>query len=182
MVQHNERGDNDSSVDRPDSGQDLPVKQTSNDAVERQQPTGSGGTQRQPQATTTKASIPKRSAFLRAVGLDAINGLWTGLRSSAVLPEPRKQVFQQSLWIAIERCGIHLLPCAASIIIIFFNLKGYFIGFELAGIPNRTTSDLALLQIAAKIQELLIVASVAAVLFQKLRDDLTKGRGVPFGL
>jgi hypothetical protein len=41
---------------------------------------------------------------------------------------------------------------------------------------------MALLQIAAKTQKLLIVASLTTVVVHRLRHDLIDGEGVPFGL
>lgn len=130
-------------------------------------------------ASSEAPSAPRRSNFLRAIGLDVWNTFWG--RFSSKTTEPKKQLVQASLLVALQRSAIHLLPSCISIIIICLSLRGYFIGYELAGISGRTTQDLAALQIAAKIQEFLILASLAAVIFHKIRYDLTH-RGVPFGL
>lgn len=42
--------------------------------------------------------------------------------------------------------------------------------------------NIALLQIGAKIQELLIVASLTTIIFQLTRDELLFGDGIPLGL
>jgi hypothetical protein len=122
------------------------------------------------------------SAFLRSVGLDALNVLKSKVLGSDTDLEPKKYVKTKSLSIALQRCAVHLLPCAISILVATINLQGYFIGFELAGESGKTSQYIALLQIAAKAQELLIVASLATVVVHKLRHDLIDGEGVPFGL
>jgi hypothetical protein len=77
---------------------------------------------------------------------------------------------------------VHLLPSTASMVVIALNLKGFFIGFELAGLPGHNAISIAALQVAAKLQEFLIVASVATVLFHKLRHDMLREHGIPLGL
>jgi hypothetical protein len=77
---------------------------------------------------------------------------------------------------------VHLAPCIFSVIIISLNIKGYFIGAELAGAAGQTSQALAALQIAAKVQELLMVASLTAIVVHRVRHDLITGKGVPFGL
>ncbi|KAK7177764.1 hypothetical protein PSPO01_16185 [Paraphaeosphaeria sporulosa] len=121
-----------------------------------------------------------RSAFLHSVGLGIGNNWINWILGNR--DEPRKPIVEASLWTAIARCGVHLLPCAVSIIIISINLRGYFIGFELAGVPGQTEVNMAMLQVAAKIQELLVVASLATIVAHKVRYDLISGNGVPFGL
>ncbi|OCK79240.1 hypothetical protein K432DRAFT_383222 [Lepidopterella palustris CBS 459.81] len=114
--------------------------------------------------------------LLRSTGLAAVLRRWHHS------PEPKKYVVRTSFWIALQRCMVHLLPSAASIVVITLNLKGFFIGFELAGIPGHDAMSIAALQVTAKLQEFLIVASVASVLFHRLRHDMLRGRGMPFGL
>lgn len=96
--------------------------------------------------------------------------------------EPKKLIYTTSLHITLQRCAVHLLPCTFSIFLVVINLQGYFIGFELAGEPGKTSQYMALLQITAKIQELLVVASLTTVVVHRLRYDLIDGEGVPFGL
>jgi uncharacterized membrane protein len=52
----------------------------------------------------------------------------------------------------------------------------------MAGEPGRTSQNIAILQVLAKIQELLMVASLATVLLERLRHDMIRGPGVPYGL
>ncbi|KAL8727297.1 MAG: hypothetical protein Q9181_005761 [Wetmoreana brouardii] len=57
-----------------------------------------------------------------------------------------------------------------------------FIGIDFSSLIRSQTINLALLQTAAKLQELLIVASLATVTFQLLRHELIHGDGLPLGL
>ncbi len=120
--------------------------------------------------------------FLRAVGLGTLNAVFNQRNSAFSIAEPRKRIVTQSFWVALQRCMVHLLPCTASIVIIALNLRGFFIGFELAGIPGHDAISMAALQVTAKLQELLIIASIGSVLYHRIRYDLLHWRGVPFGL
>ena len=74
------------------------------------------------------------------------------------------------------------MPVLISIAIIALNLKKYFIGIDFRGAIYNDNADIALLQIAAKVQELLIVASLATILFHLTRDELLYGEGLPLGM
>lgn len=119
---------------------------------------------------------PFRSLF-RAAGLGA-----PIYHIAGKTPEPKKPVFTVSRLTALLRCTVHLLPSIVSITIIGLNCAGFFIGFQLAGIPDHDQIDMAALQVAAKLQELFVVASAATLVYHQLRHDLLHGQGVPFGL
>jgi hypothetical protein len=125
---------------------------------------------------------PALSAFLRSVGLGTLDVLKNRLLGYDTRVEPKKLIQTTSLLITLQRCAVHLLPCTFSIFLVTINLKGYFIGFELAGQSGKTSQYMALLQIAAKVQELLIVASLATIVVHRVRHDLIDGEGVSFGL
>lgn len=137
---------------------------------------------RQARSRQQPSSQPVLSAFLRSVGLGALDVLKNRLLGYNTRVEPKKLIQTTSLRITLQRCAVHLLPCTFSIFLVTINLQGYFIGFELAGQPGKTSQYMALLQIAAKVQELLIVASLSTVVVHRLRHDLIDGEGVPFGL
>ncbi|KAF2430092.1 hypothetical protein EJ08DRAFT_649888 [Tothia fuscella] len=122
--------------------------------------------------------------LLRSIGLGILSSIARRRRRATKdsISEPKKYIKSSSFWVALQRCMVHLLPSAASITIIALNLKGFFIGFELAGIPGHDAESNAALQVTAKLQELLIVASVATVVFHKLREDMLRKKGLPFGL
>ncbi|RSL74071.1 hypothetical protein CEP51_011664 [Fusarium floridanum] len=87
-----------------------------------------------------------------------------------------------SFWLALARCTIHIIPALVSIGLVILNCRGYFIGNELEGPMNQDDMKLGLLQVAAKVQELLIVASVGSVIFHIIRSELVFGEGIPLGL
>ena len=65
---------------------------------------------------------------------------------------------------------------------LYINIKGCWIGAQMAGMHDRCSISIALLQLVAKMQELLIVASLATALFDILRFELLYGCGLPLGL
>ena len=119
--------------------------------------------------------------LLRAVGLELINVL-ARTRSRLYATEPKKKIIYKSRWTALVRCAVHILPTFFSIALITLNLKHYYIGRALMGVITNDSINFALLQVAAKVQELLITASLATVIFQIIRNELMYGDGVPLGL
>ncbi|KAH6951456.1 hypothetical protein DER45DRAFT_648343 [Fusarium avenaceum] len=119
-------------------------------------------------------SVRKCTTLLRAVGL----GIITLTRG----PEEPTRLFTVSRKVALARCGVHILPSAVSIILITINLLGYFIGDELQGFQDGDSIKLGILQVCAKVQELLVVSSLSAVIFHVLRSELVFGPGLPLGL
>ncbi|KAL8840142.1 MAG: hypothetical protein Q9176_003990, partial [Flavoplaca citrina] len=124
--------------------------------------------------------------IFRSVGLDLYNVL---LRSKIhrTPAEPKKAVIERSRWLALSRCTVHIIPALFSIALVALNLKGYYIGPSLEGLIVDDVTNLALLQVAAKVQELLITASTGAILFDILRnelmyDQLWQAGGSPFYL
>ncbi|KAI5457074.1 hypothetical protein BGZ63DRAFT_417405 [Mariannaea sp. PMI_226] len=119
--------------------------------------------------------LQRFSTLCRSIGL----GILTFVRDRE---EPPKVVVTRSRKLALARSAIHLLPALVSIALITINVSGYFIGSELQGKQNQDSLKLGLLQVAAKTQELLIVSSLATVIFHVLRAELMFGDGVPLGL
>ena len=120
--------------------------------------------------------------ILRTLGLDIISFLAHKLHFNHY--EQAKVAISDSAWVAIGRCSIHILPLAVSIFLIALNLKGRYIGQHLPGSESDHGDSVALafIQVAAKIQELLAVASIAVVIFQTTNDALTDEHGLPLGL
>lgn len=118
--------------------------------------------------------IPFRVLF-RAVGL----GILVWLRGR---PEPRKVLFTKSRRLALARCAVHILPVLVSMVVIGNNMGQYFIGKELKGAINQDSLKIAWIQVAAKIQELLMIASMTVIILHDLRWQLVFGEGVPLGL
>ena len=119
---------------------------------------------------------------LRTVGLDIVSFFARRLRLN--YSEQAKIAISDSVWVALSRCSIHLLPVAVSIYLITLNLKGYYIGQHLPWSQNDYGDSVALafIQIAAKIQELLVIASIAVVILHTAIDALTNEHGLPLGL
>ena len=96
--------------------------------------------------------------------------------------EEKKVILSTSRWTALSRCGVHILPILVSAAIISLNVKEVFIGIDFHSVIASETINIAFLQTAAKLQELLMVASLATIVFQLIRDELLYGDGVPLGL
>jgi hypothetical protein len=113
---------------------------------------------------------------VHALGFEMINSLlrnWNG-------PESPKSAMRKSFWIALSRSSIHFPPMLSLTAIIFVNYWTLYIGPGFAhGVDDNVY--LALFQVAAKVQELLCVASMSAIVLQALRHELL-GEGVPIGL
>ena len=81
-----------------------------------------------------------------------------------------------------SRCGVHILPILVSIVTIVINIRQVYIGIDFKSLVTSETINIAFLQTAAKLQELLIIASLTTIIFQLLRDELLYGDGIPLGL
>lgn len=79
------------------------------------------------------------------------------------------------------RCAIHVVPAAAACALVILNCKQYYIGGELEGPQGEDTEKLAALQFAAKLHELLLLASLGTIIFTYLRRELVFGAGIRFG-
>ncbi|KAI1109363.1 hypothetical protein F5Y14DRAFT_29927 [Nemania sp. NC0429] len=119
--------------------------------------------------------FPQRfKILLRSLGL--------GLVTLVKQEEPRKILVYRSRLLTLAHCAVHIFPAAASFVLIGLNFQGRFIGEELQG-THFTTDDVKLgsIQVAAKLHELLIVASLSTIIFHVLRLNLIYGHGVPLG-
>ena len=97
------------------------------------------------------------------------------------IPEPKKIAIRKDRRMAMLAGSIHFIPVAATIIICYLNLAGYYIGSELTGISNQDNQKFIGLQFAAKLHELMINASLTAVIFSFIRYQLAIAGGLPFG-
>lgn len=82
-------------------------------------------------------------------------------------------MISRSRWIALSRSLGHILPASGLAVLIWLNYRTYYLG------PSFFLQSL--LFIAAKIEELLCLASLTAIFLQTLRHELL-GDGVPLGL
>ena len=75
---------------------------------------------------------------------------------------------------ALLRALIHLVPVSVALCEIVLNWNTYYIG--------TTPYSQATYQLLAKIHEIMMQASIAAVVFCCIRSELALGSGIPFGL
>ena len=120
--------------------------------------------------------------FFRNTGLGVLNDLNRRLRGRRRRSEQKKVIISTSRWTALSRCGVHILPVLVSIAIVSINIRQVYIGIDFKSLVNSDTINIAFLQTAAKLQDLLIIASLATIVFQLLRDELLYGDGIPLGL
>lgn len=119
--------------------------------------------------------------FLRSVGLNVLNMAYAHFTHNPL--SKAQKVFIRARRIALQRCMVHLLPCSVSITLIALNWCGFFVGGSIAA-AGKSQSDLnlALLQVAAKLQELLMIASIGTFIFHLIQLELLRNDGVSFGL
>jgi hypothetical protein len=113
-------------------------------------------------------------AFLRAIGLEILITHF-GQR------EEIKVILRDGVYYALSRCAVHLLPMTVLAGLVWINYSTLYIGPTFVMDPKMDTIFLAGIQLAAKIQELLCVASLTTVVLQALRTELL-GEGIPLGL
>jgi hypothetical protein len=84
--------------------------------------------------------------------------------------------------LAVARCTIHIIPSVVSIFLITIQIRGRFIGSDLQGPLGSDETKSGFIQMAAKIQELLIISSIGSIIFHAVRSELVFGDGLPVGL
>ncbi|MCJ1389676.1 hypothetical protein MMC18_002533 [Xylographa bjoerkii] len=119
----------------------------------------------------------KRNYLLRSVGLE----LPTLVRSGSPASEIPKSVFRTSLKAALSNSAIHILPILASITVVTLNLKTIYVGRTLTGQIESAAINIAMLQVTAKLVELLIIASLTNIVVYTIRMEMVLGDGVPLG-
>ena len=120
----------------------------------------------------------RRNNFIRSIGLELLTLIGFG-HSVRELPKP---VIETAIGTVLSRSVVHVLPILASITIITINLKNVFLGRTLTGSILNPAINIAFLQVAAKIQELLIIASLTTIVVHTIREQLLFRDGVPFGI
>lgn len=92
--------------------------------------------------------------------------------------EPKKIAMDGRLWVAILYCMPHAIPFTITIIILYLNVREVY--WQDLGFPHQT-SILQAFQYAAKAHEVMIAASLTAVVVHRIQHDLSCSKGVPFG-
>lgn len=90
-------------------------------------------------------------------------------------------VLRKSFGIALSHCTIHLLPTAVLAGLIYMNYSILYLGPSFTVDSLSDPIILAVIQVAAKIVELLCVASLTSIVLQAWRSELLAD-GVPLGL
>ncbi|KAI4252292.1 MAG: hypothetical protein L6R42_008019, partial [Xanthoria sp. 1 TBL-2021] len=119
-------------------------------------------------------------SFSRALGLGLFYGTWQQFVGTSEAYETRKVAIRQDRVVAALAGAIHVLPAGIAISIAILNSVGYYIGEELAGTQGKDDEKLAGLQLAAKLHELTMQASLAAMLLQYVRHEVALQNGLPF--
>src|ERR1700712_4723790 len=68
-------------------------------------------------------------------------------------PEKPKAALQQSVWVALSRCLIHIVPVTASGFLLWINYHHYYIGSGFSYQQEKDNVYLALYQVASKLEE-----------------------------
>lgn len=82
---------------------------------------------------------------------------------------------------AVVGCAVHAPPITVALLLCYLNATQFYIGGELSGVNGQDSQKLAGLIFAAKIHELLFLASLGSIIFTYIRWEVTVGDGLPFG-
>ncbi|KAL9576638.1 MAG: hypothetical protein Q9212_006935 [Teloschistes hypoglaucus] len=144
--------------------------------------------------TTTKSFLAASNRKFKACKRRIANAWGKSLRANksffvhlwrGEVDEKPKVVRRQGFWAATKRCWPHFLTLAATGVLAWLNIAGFFVGNDFQGCatPNCQTLDRLGLQIAAKIMEVLVVASLGVIFVDVLqRELLSEPNGLPLGL
>lgn len=122
------------------------------------------------------------TSTLRALGLQVLSqSRFLSPRNRKHEAELPKPVVRTSLSTSLALATVHILPVMVSITVIGLNLGHLWLGITLPGSLTDNSLMSAIFQVFAKIQELLMVASLTAVVYHVILHHLIAGDGVPFG-
>lgn len=107
-----------------------------------------------------------------SLGLETFYLIVQEIRGRHSPVEREKKVIHRGLGPACYSALLHVLPVGASVTLVVFNWRGYYIGGELSGAIGMHSLKLLGLQFAAKMLELLAMASLTTILFAFLRNRL----------
>ena len=117
-----------------------------------------------------------QTTFLRAFGLQLFGRILRSIRHpmGKGLHEKTKIAISQNRSTALLRALIHLVPVGVAMYEIILNWNTYYVG--------STSYSQAFYQTLAKAHEIMIQASIAAIVLTCIRKELAVGEGIPFGL
>ncbi|KAF3016510.1 hypothetical protein E8E14_011095 [Neopestalotiopsis sp. 37M] len=108
-----------------------------------------------------------------------------GLKFLAVTrhdPEEPKVLIIRSYRTILYKSSVHLLPAMITCLLFLINVRGRYIGKELEEPEGPDDVKSSFLQIAAKMQEMLVISSLASIILHTVRRKLLYKEGVPLGL
>ena len=120
----------------------------------------------------------KRNYLFRSLGLE----LPTLLRFGSPAKEGPKPVYRTSLKAALSSSAGHVLPILAALTAVVINLKTMYLGRTLTGQIKSASVNIAMLQVAAKLVELLIISSLTRIVAHTIRKEMMVGNDVPLGV
>ena len=85
--------------------------------------------------------------------------------------EGAKVTLRHDVLIALSRCAVHILPSTLLTGLVWINYSNLYMGATFVVDPKMDTIFLAGIQLAAKVQELLCVASLTTIVLQALRTE-----------
>ena len=103
--------------------------------------------------------------WIRSISLDKLKK-----KSRCELPKVALQKDRSS---ALLRGLIHAIPITGALFLVAINLYQYYVGSSI--------KPLALYQFIAKVHEITIQASLAAIVFSYIRHEMVLGQGIPLG-
>ena len=118
--------------------------------------------------------------FLRAMGFPLISHAtsqaYDALRHPVGrgLHEKTKVAICRDRSVALLRALIHVVPLSVALCEIILNWNTFYVG--------SASYNQATYQLMAKIHEIMIQASISAVVFSCIRSEMALGSGIPFGL
>ncbi|KAE8441931.1 hypothetical protein EG329_004139 [Mollisiaceae sp. DMI_Dod_QoI] len=125
-------------------------------------------------STGSETSSTRLRKLLHSLGLESIYILLQEIRGRS-FTEQRKIAILGDLRSATYVSILHIVPTAASATLLALNWKGYYIGSELSGPVGEDGLKFLGLQFAAKMLELLAMASLSTILFALVRSQLISG-------
>ncbi len=92
--------------------------------------------------------------------------------------KPGKASVDRRGWVVLLYCLLHMVPLVIAIIVLCLNFLGVY--WQDLDRPNQN-AILQALQYAAKAHELMMAASLSAIVINQIQHNLSVSRGVPFG-
>lgn len=96
--------------------------------------------------------------------------------------EVKKVIITGSRTLIAWQCLVHVAPILTTSAVFYVNFRRIYIGVDFPGMTDADTIVLMLLQLSAKLHEVMIVASLSQVIWHAVRYELLYGEGLPLGL